>query len=288
MNRRPAFMLMELMVTVAIASILATSAIPRIRTAIAKSKTAQCDANRQEIQSAEMRYRIEHNNTPAASIEELKDSKYIDRSPYCTAGGTYVWVSTSAAIVGCSVHYWPFSNPSGPTPLFSSDFSSMSMLKVLSGKWVTAGGILQSLASMESRLSFGDDTWTDYSISLNANLTTGSGYGVYYRADGKSAISGYCFQYDPGWGSGGAFLVRKVVNGTESSPIAVTKIPAGFPIYNTQHQIQITVSGSAQTIYVDGVKMLTLTDSTFTSGSAGLRTWDSTRAEFDSVTVLPG
>lgn len=286
MSRRPAFTLMEMMVSVAIIGVLAAAVTPKVVLAVRKSKISQCAANRAVIEQAETRYRIEHDKTPSASITELKDGRYLDRVPYCTAGGIYVWVSTSAAVVGCSMHYWPFEPAVSQAPLFSSDFSSMSMIKVLSGKWVIAHDVMKNISDGEARVSFGDNSWKDYSLTLNATLDRGSGYGVYYRADGKAAISGYVFQYDPGLG-GGTFLVRKVVAGVESAPIASVSIPAGFPVYDVQHQIQISVVGSEQNIYVDGNKVLTLTDTAFTSGSAGLRTWDSTRAEFDSVTINP-
>lgn len=286
MTRRPAFTLMELMVSVAIAGVLASVLTPKVVLAVRKSKAVQCAGNRAVVEGAETRYRLEHDKQPSPSVTALKAGGYLDREPYCTAGGVYVWVSTSAAVVGCSVHYWPFEAPSSPGPLFYSGFNSMSMLKVLSGKWVIANDVLKNITSGEARLAFGDNSWKDYNLTLNATLNKGSGYGVYYRADGVVNISGYVFQYDPGWGKG-AFLVRKVTAGVESGPLAVAAIPSGFPVYDVQHQIQIQVVGNAQNIYVDGNKVLTISDSTFLAGSAGLRAWDSTKAEFDSVTVNP-
>jgi fructan beta-fructosidase len=302
MTRRPAFVILELLVVLSIVSVLSAVALPKIVSSIANSKAAQCVANRQIIEQAETRYRLEHDDNPSSSINALKDGNYLDRIPYCTAGGAYVWVSTITSQVGCSVHYWPFeiaadagtgteTSTAGTTPasttLFASGFDSLDMIKVLSGRWVIASDVLKNISSGEARVAFGEDTWKDYTLTLNATLDRGDGYGVYYRADGEADISGYVFQYDPGWG-GGAFLVRKVVDGNESPPLAVAEIPSGFPVYDVQHQISVSVVGDKQEIYVDSVKVLTLTDSTYTSGSAGLRTWDSTRAEFDAVAVTTG
>ncbi|MGD9641350.1 MAG: hypothetical protein AB7V08_01285 [Elusimicrobiales bacterium] len=278
---------------------LTAAALPKIVSSIAKSKAAQCLANRQVIEQAEARYRLEHDNNPSSSVNALKEGNYLDRIPYCTAGGAYVWVSTASGQVGCSVHYWPFEiaadvvtgtgtttagTPPSSTTLFASGFDSLEMIKVLSGRWVIASDVLKNISSGEARVSFGENTWEDYTLTLNATLNRGDGYGVYYRADGEADISGYVFQYDPGYGNG-AFLVRKVVDGKESSPLAVASIPSGFPAYDVQHQISVSLVGDKQEIYVDSVKVLTLTDSTYTSGSAGLRTWDSTRADFDAVSV---
>ena len=286
MKRRPAFTLMETMLSVAIIGVLAAAVTPKVVLAVRKSKISQCAANRAVIEQAETRYRIEHDKTPSASITELKDGRYLDRVPYCTAGGVYIWVSTSAAVVGCSMHYWPFEPAASQAPLFSSDFSSMSMIKVLSGKWVIAHDVMKNIGDGEARVAFGDNGWKDCHLTLSATLNSGRGYGVYYRSDGKAAISGYVFQYDPGFGHG-AFLVRKVAAGVESPPIASVGIPAGFPVYDVPHQIRISAVGDEQNIFVDGNKVLTLTDPTFSYGSAGLRTWDNTRAEFDSVTINP-
>lgn len=282
MNRR-AFVLIELLVVMAIISVLGAMFAPKILSAVNRSKAAQCLSNRYSIEQAEARYRIDHDGKPSPSVTTLKEGAYLDRVPYCTAKGFYVWVSTSSPQVGCSVHYWPYETASGNAALFSSEFNSMNMLRVLSGHWVIAGEILKGWSTKsEAQLSFGDNGWTDYSIKLNATLSAGNGYGVYYRADGKTDISGYAFQFDAALK---AFTVRKVVNGVESAPLGTAAIPAGFPVYDTQHLIEVSVSGNTQTIYVDSVKVLTVTDSTFTSGSAGLQTWGTSKAQFDSVAV---
>lgn len=285
MKNRPAFTLLEVMVALAVAAAVSVVAMPKMAGVVVKAKATQCLANRTVIERAEERYRSDHDGQPSAGLEDLKASRYIDRVPRCSAGGHYIWVSTAAPVkLGCTVHDWPISS-AAPSALFSSSFDGMQGLTPLTGAWSVANGILQP-TRLEARLSFGDAAWKDYDVTLNATLKSGNGYGVYYRADGKAAISGYCFQYDPGWG-GGAFLVRKVVNGAESGPIAVARMPAGFPIYGSSHQIKVVVSGASQKIYVDSVEVLSFSDATFSAGSAGLRAWDSTKAGFDSVVVKP-
>jgi hypothetical protein len=51
-------------------------------------------------------------------------------------------------------------------------------------------------------------------------------------------------------------------------------MPAGFSFYGTPHDITINAVGSHIVIKVDGRKVLDFNDSTFASGSAGLRSWD--------------
>ena len=123
-------------------------------------------------------------------------------------------------------------------------------------------------------------------LDVNATISSGSGYGVYFRADGKSKISGYCFQYDPGVGN--KFIVRKVVAGVESAPIAQVKFPAGFSVYDASHAITISAVGSHIVCKVDGASMLDFNDSTFASGGAGLRSWGSSAVSFMSAKALSG
>lgn len=122
----------------------------------------------------------------------------------------------------------------------------------------------------------------DYSVALNgANLSSGWGYGLMFRAElTPNGMTGYVFQYDPGY-SPGAFIIRKWVNGRElNPPIAVARAPS-YDWYGEPHDIRVDVKGNTFTAYVDGVAVLTAADSTYTSGGSGLRTWDNTRVCFD-------
>jgi len=175
-----------------------------------------------------------------------------------------------------------------PAPvLFQSYFDSMSDLKPLMGDWALTGtGGLKPNAlnrAGEQRLAFGDSSWTDYNVDVTATLNSGNGYGVYYRADSNPNISGYVFQYDPGWTN--QFIVRKVTSGNEQSPFQSVAMPPGFSILNKQHDISISLQGSQQTIKVDGQTVLSFSDSTFTKGNAGLRSWGGSSVVFDSATV---
>ena len=51
-------------------------------------------------------------------------------------------------------------------------------------------------------------------------------------------------------------------------------MPAGFNVYGAQHDIVIKVVGDKHVITVDGKQVLSFTDATYKTGSAGLRSWD--------------
>lgn len=155
--------------------------------------------------------------------------------------------------------------------------------KFKDGQLCGAGGAnLFNSCSMESMQA------TDYTIHLeDVVLNKGNGYGVYFRtALGQgNQYNGYTFQYDPGYGSG-AFLMRKWVNGKELPPFAVASAP-NFDFYGELHDIDVIVSGSTYTAKIDGVVVLVGHDSSYTSGGAGLRAWDSTNVCLGGFGITP-
>ncbi len=106
-NRR-GFTLIEAVVVLAIISAVFVVGTPKIAGVIVKAKVTQCLANRVTWEKAEERYRTDNDGRPSSGPEALKAARYIDRVPMCTAGGSYVWISTSSPVkMGCSIHEWP-------------------------------------------------------------------------------------------------------------------------------------------------------------------------------------
>ena len=115
--RRPGYTLIELMLVAAIVAVLAVKAAPKIAGFILKSKTSQCEINRVIMERAEERYQFEHDGQSSASLSALYQARYLDRVPVCTAGGYYVWISTSSPVsMGCSIHKWTGAAQPAPQP----------------------------------------------------------------------------------------------------------------------------------------------------------------------------
>jgi Flp pilus assembly pilin Flp len=132
-----------------------------------------------------------------------------------------------------------------------------------------------------------DSESDNYRIATKANLTSGNGYGVFFRAneteDGR--LQGYTLQYDPAY-RGGQFIMRKWVNGYELwPPFASATPPAGFDWHNVDRHIEIDVQDDTFTTYIDGKEVLRAQDETYATGGVGLRTWSSSRVCFDNFTV---
>lgn len=165
--------------------------------------------------------------------------------------------------------------------LLRDDFADLDAWQRVSGQWDSVNGELCG-GPGEGRI-FAPISANDYTIDLDtARLMQGNGYGVFFRTEKVVQVNGYSFQYDPGLGG---FVIRKWVNGNEiSTPIARAHV-SGYAWHNANRKLQLTVSGDTFTVHLDGQPVLTTTDRTYPTGGMGFRTWDSTRACFDNLSV---
>ncbi len=291
---RKGFTVIEMMTVVMILGVFTSYFIPKYIISIKRAKESQCLATRENIKKAAMIYSYDHDGEFPANISILYEKGYLDKKPYCTEGGTYLWVSTTTPTLACSVHYWPFTqistNPvSGGGPLppqpiysFASDFNDMSGLYNTFGRWGFRNGFMYNIGSGTHKAFFkvdgGPSSLKDYKLNLTASATRP--YGIYYRSDGQYRTNGYMFYYNNRYF--GAYLSR---NGKFYS-IASVRVPRGFSAYGQSHNVEISVSGSNHSIKVDGREYLKFKNSTYSSGTGGVYTYSSSNGvKFDAVTI---
>jgi len=67
--------------------------------------------------------------------------------------------------------------------------------------------------------------------------------------------------------------------------IAIVDMPEGFEAFGTEHAVSIEVVGDRHVISVDGEQVLDFKDTTYSSGTAGLRSWNKSDVSFRNVRV---
>jgi len=299
-QKRAGFSFIELMVVLGIIAILAIIVFPLFKNMRQDSATNACYTNQNIVSQTYSIYLAKggtYNPVNTSGVNFLVAAGLLVNQPICKAGGTYSWWAdvNNYPQIKCSIHG---SNvvvvaPVNPNLLYQqSAFDSGKTLAAqgvtsLVGGWSAASGGLVPTSGNEARAIFTGSSGTDYTISTTVNFTSGNGYGIYYHATNADAISGYVFQFDPGLGN--QFVVRKVINGNEQpqfqSVSMASAMPSGFSVYGS-HNVSISTSGANQVIKVDGVQVLSFSDSTFASGYVGARSWDSTVASIKNISVV--
>jgi hypothetical protein len=222
---------------------------------------------------------------------------------------------------GSQYHVWPASTATAWTLLshaptfFAAPVPAVSTVTnwtaVRGGNLLSTypdGRVSMTAGAGERRVLATSGAGSDYTITSNATLLSGAGYGVYLRAtvNASSQLTGYCVQFDHAY-STGQIVVRELQNDLELSvPIARGAVPAGFVWYGLSHVLVISAKGNALNVTLDGVQTINVPDlaaasatavknsigvtSTITppvAGSYGLRAWSDGMVSLQQMTVGP-
>lgn len=110
-------------------------------------------------------------------------------------------------------------------------------------------------------------------VTLEQTNPAYNGFGVNFRSstDGKGNLSGYMFEFEKkNKNDPGVMVFTKWVNGVQiTPPISSAPVPAGFD-WSKPGNLDLQVSGNTFTAYLNGKPVLTGSDTTYKTGSAGL------------------
>lgn len=292
------FTLVEIVLVISILLILTAIFMPNIFRYLNTAKTASDVVELSRINNATELYASSGNKSAAdvfagttsdsEKLVILVSNGYLPSVPVPVQSGISYHFDSDAGTWTLSSGL--FVDSKSAKVLYQSDFTSMDKIGVLSGAWQVVNGKLSPAKSGEDRAILKGTNSSDYNISVTATLATAkagsSGYGIYYRATENANISGYCFQYDPG--AGNRFVVKKVTDGKEASSfqmVSMSKVMGSNFDMSASHEIQINVTGDKHTITVDGVKVMDFSDSTFTQGSVGVRSWSDSQVQISDISV---
>lgn len=227
--------------------------------------------------------------------------------------------TVTSAAYGVEYHVWPAA-AAAAWVILSQSSAALALLtpplptgttavtawnKVRGGNLITTypnGSVDMTGGGGERRVLAGSATGADYTVTADATMSSGDGWGLWVRAS-ADASTAYCVQVDHGFGK---IVLRERQNDLEAVPLAVGSPPTGFNWYGQPHLLSVTVAGNTLTATLDGTMVLNVPNLTAASAAAvaqsygltppvvpppsgyyGLRAWNATVVHFQAVTAGP-
>ncbi len=134
--------------------------------------------------------------------------------------------------------------------------------------WTSSGGAIHFNGTTESELYTGSSAWTDYDVEVGLALSRVADYPGGIRARVNPATgSGYALWMYP---SENTLTLFSVQNWNISSGYTVLGSATGIGFDTNTHKLKLGVHGNLIQAYYDGKLVLTVTDSTYSSGMIAL------------------
>ncbi|PYI56616.1 right-handed parallel beta-helix repeat-containing protein [Paenibacillus flagellatus] len=169
-------------------------------------------------------------------------------------------------------------------PSYTADFENGGTAgwNAVSGSWQIAQGATREYRQTGTAFALSalaGGTWNDFALKARVKIdsASGAGGGFAHLNFRYRDADNYYFVY---LNDNNAIEIKKKVAGVQTSlaykPYLVS--------LGREYRVQVVVSGSHIDLYINGVKELSATDSSFASGGIALETWQAA-ASFDDVAV---
>ena len=160
-----------------------------------------------------------------------------------------------------------------PTLIFADDFNTGALTGWTpgSGTWTNPGSTMQGVYASDTAWSMKSASGSNVIYEGKVNLLSGSAVGLVFRSSANGASS-YA-------------AILDTVQGFKISRYSPHTILVSYPMTvqtNHWYTIRVVASGSTLEAYLDGVKRLTATDTTYTGGQLGVMLHQAT-ATYDDL-----
>lgn len=302
------FTLIEIMVVVAILSILASIGFFMTADTVETVEENVCYIQQNEIINLYTLYAVDgeeqemHN---LVGMEFLVESGLLKEEYYCPVGGSYIWHvdGDENVSVTCSIHNTTDLNTGfsfDGVGFFSINDFTFSDSKNNSWEIIEINGrsVLVNGDKSKSRIFF-ENTFESYSLETNVRVLDGKGYGVFIESstNGKGNDTGYILQFDPGKGKG-EIVIKRRENGSSINKDTLLKLTSSDLInlglgenwdkkdstsnWYSSHSLNIVVDDlnngtKSLNVFMDGVKLnedvLFIDSNESDNNNIGYRSW---------------
>jgi hypothetical protein len=188
----------------------------------------------------------------------------LNTSYFSSADVTWIWANIMAGGTGP-----PNTGGSGNATIpFSDNFTNLNNWIIVDGTFTLISGGVQGTNTTEALMYAGNLAWINYTVAAPITIPAAGEGSIVFRYQDSNDF--YWAGLGP-WGH--QYSIGKKVNGTYSEIVG-----SGLQSANAAgtYNLQVVVVGSNIEFYVNGILVLTATDTSLASGAIGLRTFDST------------
>src|SRR5205823_209112 len=131
---------------------------------------------------------------------------------------------------------------------------------------------------------FGDPTWTNYRLDVDALLEQAGSVDVVGRVQAQAQFGGAAQGYHLRVDSGGTWTLFKEDIAGNDTILASGRRAIGVARW---HRLGLDLNGGRVRAFIDGTRIASVRDATYLSGNAGLMVSKWQNAQFDNLSVRP-